>query len=139
MTSVPRRGDTPPTPSLIYQGVHDARLDVPIPGHPQPESQSLGSVHSVSFDPSLSPLPKGKLRPMVGVDRYEKHKMVTVEKVVKKHVCPPVTTQFLRWVFAPPNGTSNVYLRYVSANLLLKTGFPSCIPRVLCTGSMRKM
>ena len=74
----------------------------PPPELPRPEFQTTGFVHrdhngsAASFDPSLSPPPKGKLRPTIGIDRYEKHKMVTVENVVKRRVCPPVTTQFLR-------------------------------------------
>ena len=40
--------------------------------------------------------PKGRLRPMIGIDRYEKHKAVAVEEVINPHVLPPVTTQFPR-------------------------------------------
>lgn len=33
---------------------------------------------------------------MIGIDRYEKHKKIVVESVVNNHICPPVTTQFVR-------------------------------------------
>lgn len=58
---------------------------------------------TIGFD-QLPPPPIGRLRPMIGIDRYEKHSMVTVENVVKTHVCPPVTTHFTR-ESAPENWT----------------------------------
>jgi hypothetical protein len=102
MTNVPRREYRSPTPVSVRRGAHETYPDVPIQGPPLPESRTIGAVHcdrssvAVTFGPSLSPPPKGKLRPMIGIDRYEKHNMVTVENVVKTHVCAPVTTQFLR-------------------------------------------
>ena len=100
MINAPLRGDRPTTPTLVRQSMHESRPDIPIPELPLPLHQAPVSVHrernSASFGPSQSPPPKGKLRPMTGINRYEKHRMVTVEDVVTKHVCPPVTTQFLR-------------------------------------------
>jgi len=33
---------------------------------------------------------------MIGIDRYEKHKLVVVEDEVNTHIFPPVTTEFVR-------------------------------------------
>ena len=58
------------------------------------------SVHSV---PSELPQPapsKGRLHPMIGVSRYEKHRAVVIGGGINTHISPPVTTQFVRWVFA---------------------------------------
>ena len=139
MTNAPRRS---PTPASVRQSVHETHTDGPVPELPQPESHTTGSVHrernSVA-GPSLSPPLNGKLRPAVGINRYEKQQAVIIEEVDKNLVCPPVTTQFLWSVFVFPNRTSNIHLRYVPVSLLPKTGSPSCIPRALCTGSTRRM
>ena len=102
MPNAPRRGDRSCTPVSVRRSVHEIHPDIPAPELPQPESQTAGSVScdhnsmAVSFGPLPAPPPEGKLRPMIAIDRYEKHKMVTVEDAVKNHVCPPVTTRFLR-------------------------------------------
>ena len=102
MANVPRHGERSFTPISVHQSVHGTCPGVFVPEFPRPDSRTTGSVHhdrssvAVSSGSSLPPPPKGRLRPMVGINRYEKHKMVAVENVVKNHVCPPVTTQFLR-------------------------------------------
>jgi len=35
------------------------------------------------------------LRPMIGIDRYENHRAVTIEDSLRTHICSPVTTQFV--------------------------------------------
>ena len=145
MAHTPRRGDRPPTPASVRPSVHETHPDVPVPELPQPEPRTAGSLHrdrnsvAVSPDPSTAPPPEGVLRPAIGIDRYEKKKMVVIEDVIKHHVCLPVTTKFVRWVFAFLNGVSDVHLPYAAASLFLKIGFPSCIPMEPCTGSTRKM
>ena len=87
------------TPASPRHSVHD----VP-PEPPQPDSRTSGSIHrnrerpstTVSFVPPLPDPPKDSLRPMVGVDRYEKVKKVVIEDKIHSHVCPPVTTEFVR-------------------------------------------
>ena len=78
MANAPLHGDRSPTPASFLQSVHETRSDVSGPEPPQPESRATA------------------LRPMIGIDRYEKHKMVTVEIIDKNNVCSPVTTQFPR-------------------------------------------
>lgn len=102
MISVPRRGDRSTTPTSVRQGMHGTHPDVSVPKFPQPESHTVESIYrdpndmDADFGPPLSSPPKGKLRPIIGIGRYEKHKVVTIENVVKSNVCTPVTTQFLR-------------------------------------------
>jgi hypothetical protein len=85
------------TPASARQSVHDAPPELP-----QPDSQTSESIHrgrpstAVSFGPILPAPSKDRLRPMIGIDRYEKHKMVVVEDVINPHVFPPVTAQFMR-------------------------------------------
>ena len=86
-----------PTPASPPQSAHD----IP-PELPQPESRSSGTLYpdcpstTLSVGPaSLGPLADG-LRPMVGIDRYEKQKKFVIEEVTYSHVSPPVTTEFLR-------------------------------------------
>ena len=84
--------------SSARQSVHEVPPEVP----PLPQSGSRTPVSShpgphstaVSFGPVPNPL--GKLRPMTGIDRYDKHKLVVVKDVINKHVFPPITTQFVR-------------------------------------------
>ena len=81
------------TPASPRHSVHD----VP-PELPQVEPRTSGSIHrerpspAVSFGPAL-PAPD-RLRPMVGIDRYEKR--VVIEDKIHSHVYPPVTTEFVR-------------------------------------------
>jgi len=86
------------TPASARQSVHDAPSPVP-PELPQPESRTSISTpdrHSAAVDSEQALPLKGILRPMIGIDRYEKHKAVTIEDVLKTHICTPVTTQFVR-------------------------------------------
>ena len=102
MANAPRRKGRSPTPASIRQSVHETHPDVAAPELPQQESQTTGSVHRdhngivVNFGPLPTPPPKGRLRPVIAIDRYENKKTVVIEEVVKNHVCLPVTTQFLR-------------------------------------------
>ena len=95
--NTPRRRVGLSAPTLTHQNAHD----VP-PVLPQPEARASGSIHSdrpstaVSFGPTLPVPQKDRLRPMVGIDRYEKAKKVVIEDIVHSHVCPPVTTEFVR-------------------------------------------
>lgn len=108
----PNLSPSPPAPSVagsvasrVYRASRPtARLRKTSPMNNAPLlSLTTESVHRVhdgvggSLGSSLvSPPPKSQLRPMIGISRYQKHKMVTLENVVKKYVCPPVTTQFMR-------------------------------------------
>ena len=102
MTNAPRPGGRPPIPASVRRSVHETHPDVPAPELPQPELRTTGSVHhdrsgaAASFGPLPAPPPKGILRPVIGIDRYGKHKRVVIEKVVRNYVCPPVTIQFFR-------------------------------------------
>ena len=131
----------PSTSASTRKSVHDAP-----PEHPQPESRTSVSIHSdrhsmaVSFGPALPTLEPGdRLRPMIAVDRYEKQKEVVIDDVINPHTFPPVTTQFVRWVFALSSETSRVYLPSFLVTVFLTIGSPSCILRELCTGSMGQM
>ena len=102
MTNAPRRGDRSRTPVSVHQGVQEIRIDVPVPELPQPEPRTTESVSRdrnsavVSVGPLRDQPPEGKLRPMIGIDRYEKQKAVVIEDVKKEQVCLPVTTEFER-------------------------------------------
>ena len=102
MPNAPRRGDRSRTPVSVRRSVHEIHPDVPVPELPQPESRTTESVSrdrnsvAVSFGPLPAPQPQGKLRPMIGIDRYEKQKDVIVTEVDQNPVCPPVTTEFIR-------------------------------------------
>ena len=86
------------TPASVRQSAHNAP-----PVLLQPESQTSVSTHgdrhsvAVSFGPAL-PTPEAgdRLRPMIGIDRYEKQKMVVIENVINPHIFLPVTTKFVR-------------------------------------------
>jgi len=71
------------------------------PEPPRPESGTSESLHrdrpstTVSFDPALLAPQKDRLRPIVGIDRYEKQRVV-IEDVINTHIFPPVTTEFVR-------------------------------------------
>ena len=78
-TSRRRAGSS--TPASARQSIHEGPPEVP------PLSQT-------GFGPA--PNQRGILRPMIGIDRYEKHKKVVIDDDIKVHVCPPVTTEFKR-------------------------------------------
>ena len=87
----------PSTPTSTRQSVHNAPAVLP-----RPESRASGSIHRdrpstavSSGSVSLAP-PKERLRPMIGIDRYNKQKQVVVQKVINSHISSPVTTQFVR-------------------------------------------
>lgn len=87
------------TPASVRQSAHNAPPELL-----QPESQTSVSTHSdhhsvtVSFGPALPTLESGdRLRPMIGIDRYEKQKQKRmVINVINPCVFPPVTTHFVR-------------------------------------------
>ena len=98
MRNPPRRRVEFPTVAPNHHGIHD-----PPPELPRPESRTSGSIHrhrpdAKVTDPGhvLQAPSKGKLRPMVGIDRYEKQKAIVIEAVVNLHIASPVTTQFTR-------------------------------------------
>ena len=92
-----QQGARSSTPASARQSVHNAPPELP-----QPEPRTSGSIHrdrlsmGVSFGPVSPVTPKDRLRPMIGIDRYEKHKEVVIEEVFNPYVSPPVTTQFVR-------------------------------------------
>ena len=69
---------------------------------PAPPSPALSAgpalvAPNVDSGPSpIPPLPYGRLRPMVIIDRYEKHKDTIIVDDLQEHICLPVTTQFVR-------------------------------------------
>ena len=85
------------TPAQTRKSVHNAPPDLP-----RFESRTSGSIHrdcpsmATSFGPILPAPPKDRLRPMMGIDRYDKHKAVVIQDVVTPHTSLPVTTQFVR-------------------------------------------
>ena len=97
MRNMSRRGVRSPTPASARSSVHDV-----LPEPPQPEPRTSESIRGdrpstvVSFVPLMPTPPKDRLRPMIGIDRYEKHKMVVIEDTIHSHVSPPVTTEFVR-------------------------------------------
>ena len=107
MSNAPRRRAVSPSPAPTCRNVSEAPPDISVPELPLPKSRTSGEPirhgHASNvvtlFESPASPPPKSGLRPMIGIDRYEKHRMVTVENVMKSHVCPPLTIQFMRWVF----------------------------------------
>ena len=105
MSNAPRRRDKSQTPSSVRQSVHEPTPDVPVIELPHPESQTTGSIRhgrnsaAVSFGPLPAPQSWGVLRPMLQIDRYERHGKVVVGEEPGRYVCPPLTTQFLRLVF----------------------------------------
>ena len=105
MTNAPRRRSRSRTPTLARQNLHEVPPNAHVPESPETESQTTGSIHRdrsgvvVGFGPLPAPEPEGSLRPMLQIDRYEKHGKVIVEDAVSEHVFPPVTAQFPRWVF----------------------------------------
>ena len=107
-TRVPRRSPMrnrsqrrtrPPTPASAHHSVHNAPPELP-----RPESRTSGSLQlhrdrpstTVSFGPAPQAQSKETLRPMAGIDRYGKQMKVVIEGETYPHVCPPVTTEFLR-------------------------------------------
>ena len=98
MRNMSQRRGRSSTPASARQSVHEVPLEVP----PLPRSVPRASV-SNHTDPhgtavSSGPIqnPEGRLRPMVGIDRYEKHRQVVVETVIHTHIFPPVTTEFVQ-------------------------------------------
>ena len=68
---------------------------------PAPSSPALSTgpslaASNVNSGPSpIPPLPNGRLRPMVAIDRYEKQKHTIIVDVLQEYTCLPVTTQFV--------------------------------------------
>lgn len=83
------------TPAPTHQSIHN----VP-PELLRPESRTSGSIHrdrpgmAVDLGPVLPASPRDRLRPMIGIDRYEKE--VVIEDILHTHVSPPVTTEYVR-------------------------------------------
>lgn len=96
MRNPPRRRVEFPTSAPTHQGVRNPRE------FPPPEPRTSGSIHCHRPDATTKPgrvlpaMSKGSLRPMVGIDRYEKHKAIVIEASINSHVSPPVTIQFVR-------------------------------------------
>jgi len=57
---------------------------------------SLSTTASLGPGPALSAFPGGRLRPMIGIDRYEKANKVVIEDKIHSYVFHPVTTEFMR-------------------------------------------
>ena len=51
--------------------------------------QTTGSIDSDRTAP-----PEGRLRPMIQIERYEKHRVGKLRRTIRKLVLPPVTTEF---------------------------------------------
>ena len=98
MRNMSQRTDRPPTLISIGQNVLEVPPDVP----PLPQSQSRISVsvhldtHSTVVNFERAENPEGGLRPMIGIDRYGKHRAVVVERQVYTYILAPVTTDFVR-------------------------------------------
>ena len=94
MRNISRRRGRSSTPASTRHNAHEvppppqSGSQTPVSNHPDPNSTTI------SFGPI--PNPRGVLRPMIGIDRYEKHKLVVVEDEINKHVFPPVTAEFVR-------------------------------------------
>ena len=80
-----------------HRGVHEVPPEVP--PLPQSEPRISVSTHPDLHGMAVSSRPvlnlQGRLRPMIGIDRYEKHKRVVAEDEIHTHISPPVTTQFV--------------------------------------------
>jgi hypothetical protein len=131
------------TPASARHSVLEIPQDIPVPDLPHSGSGTTGSIHgdrnSVALGSDHLPAPpKGNLRPMTGIDRYEKHKKIKIEDLDNEHICPPVTVQFTRLVSRFPRETTSLDLLRFLASPLPKTGFLLCTPRAPCTGSMRR-
>ena len=85
-TPVSARQSMPHVPSDLLRSEPQATESIRH-GHPST---------AVSFGPALPVPQKDRLRPMIGIDRYEKQKAVVIEDEVHRHVSPPVTTRFGR-------------------------------------------
>lgn len=109
MANAPRPKSRPPTPASVRPSVHMAPPDPPdvsvppdVPELPRPESRTTESVQGdrISVTVSSDQLPasqlKGVLRPMFGIDRYEKHKEVIIEETDREYITAPVTVYFTR-------------------------------------------
>ena len=96
ITDAPRRRNRPHTPASTRQEVHEEPLDAPELREVVPQTSGF-SHHDRSATarprPSTTP-PGGGLRPMLGINRYEKNRKVTIEETSEIHVLPPVTTEF---------------------------------------------
>ena len=91
MRNTSRRRVRSLTPTSTRKSVHNAP-----PKLPRPESGSIrGDRPSTVVSFNLTQ-PKDRLRPMMGIDRYEKYKAVVIDDRIHSHVCPPVTTEFVR-------------------------------------------
>ena len=84
------------TPASTRQSMYGAPPDLP-----RPESRTSGSIHrdlpstSVSPGPASPVPPKDRLRPMMAIARYDKHRAVVVQDTVTPHTFLPVTIQFM--------------------------------------------
>ena len=98
ITDTPRRGNRSSTPASAHQRVHETPLDSPELREVVP--QITGSTHgghrsaTAGLRPS-TPLQEGRLRPMIAINRYKKHREVRVKFSDENHVLPPVTTEFV--------------------------------------------
>ena len=99
MTNSPRRRNRSVTPASARRSAYEAPPDVPRPNRRKsqvavPVSQDYSNT-GISSYPMSAP-PEGRLRPMIGIDRYEKHKKIKIEETINQQEFPPVTTQFIR-------------------------------------------
>ena len=67
---------------------------------PAPSSPMLSAgpplvASNVDSGPSPTRPLNGRLRPMVGIDRYGKHQEIIIVDDLEEHICLPVTTQFV--------------------------------------------
>ena len=80
-----RRGGSS-TPASARQSIYEGPPEAP----PLPQAESIGPHYGPA------PNPKGRLRPMIGINRYENHRKVVIKDAIEQYTCPPVTTQFVR-------------------------------------------
>ena len=98
ITDAPRRRNRSSTPASTRQRVREAPPEAP--ELRQAVHHTTGSIHRDSESataslPSSATLPEGKLRPMIAVARYEKHRKVKIGDASENHVLFPVTTEFV--------------------------------------------
>ena len=97
ITDLPTRRDRSSTPASTRRRVHETPLGTSEPH--QALHQTAGSVHrdshnvTAGFRPSAA-LPEDKLRPMIAINRHEKHRKVEIEDASENPILLPVTTDF---------------------------------------------
>ena len=100
ITHTPRRGNRSSTPTSARQRAHEPPQDTP--ELRQVVHQTTGSIHhdshsaTASLRPSTTP-PEGRLRPMIGINRYKNSRKVKIDIGYsgENHVLLPVTTKFV--------------------------------------------